>query len=141
MFLATECGRQSSLGVAKGSHANRDGIHFRSSNIRARYEFTFNGYDAFAQLDVVHQANSLAATDRLSLDPQGNSIAYDLPAFTVYGGALGAEKDGWRVQLDGENLTDRRAELYANRAEWYKAITVNRPRTFGLRFSYAFDGK
>jgi len=111
------------------------------ANLRARYEFAFNGYDAFAQLDAVHQSHSLATTDRLSLDPQGNSIAYDLPAFTVYGGALGAGKDGWRVQLYGENLTDKRAELYANRAEWYKAITVSRPRTIGLRFSYAFAGK
>ena len=41
----------------------------------------FNGYDAFAQIDAVHQSHSLATTDQLSLDLQGNSIAYDLPAF------------------------------------------------------------
>ena len=89
----------------------------------------------------MHQSHSLATTDRLSLDPQGNSIAYDLPAFTVYDAALGAGKDAWRVQLYGENLTDKRAQLYANYSQWYKAITVNRPEPFPpsvCAFSYAF---
>ena len=109
-------------------------------NIRARYEFTFNGYDAFAQLDAVHQSHSLATTDQLSLDLQRNSIAYDLPAFTTYDGALGVGKDAWLVQVYAENLTDTRAQLYANYSQWYKAVTVSRPRTIGLRFSYKFSG-
>ncbi len=110
-------------------------------NIRARYEFAFNGYDAFAQIDAVHQAHSLATTDQISLDLQGNSIAYDLPAFTTYDGALGVGKDAWLVQVYGENLTDTRAELYANYWQWYKGVTVSRPRTIGLRFSYKFSGR
>jgi hypothetical protein len=35
----------------------------------------------------------------------------------------------------GENLTDTHAELFANYRQFYQAITVNRPRTIGLRFS------
>ena len=107
-------------------------------NLRARYEFTFNGYDAFAQIDAVHQSHSHATTDQLSLDLQRNSIAYDLPAFTTYDGAFGIGKDAWLLQVYGENLTDTRAQLYANYTQWYKAITVSRPRTIGLRFSYKF---
>jgi outer membrane receptor protein involved in Fe transport len=107
-------------------------------NFRVRYEFAFNGYDAFAQFGAVHQSHSLATTDRSSLDLQGNSVAYDLPAFTTYDGALGVGKDGWLVQVYAENLTDTRAELFANYAQWYKAITVNRPRTIGVRLSYKF---
>ncbi|HMH30047.1 MAG TPA: TonB-dependent receptor [Steroidobacteraceae bacterium] len=110
-------------------------------NIRARYEFPFEDYHAFAQIDAVHQSHSLATTDRLSLDLQGNSVAYDLPAFTTYGGAVGVGKDAWLVQAYGENLTDTRGQLYANYAEWYKAVTVSRPRTLGLRFSYKFRGR
>jgi hypothetical protein len=30
---------------------------------------------------------------------------------------------------------------HAYYAASYKAVTVNRPRTIGLRFSYSFDGK
>ena len=110
-------------------------------NIRARYEFPFNGYHTFAQVDAVHQSHSLATTDRLSLDLQGNSIAYNLPAFTTYDGAVGVGKDAWLVQAYGENLTDTRAQLYANYTEWYKAVTVSRPRTIGFRFSYNFSAR
>jgi len=108
-------------------------------NIRARYEFALDDYEAFVQLGAVHQSHSLSSTFRLSRDLQGNSTAYDLPAFTTYGAALGIAKNAWLVQVYAENLTDTRAQLYANYAQSYKAITVNRPRTFGLRFSYALD--
>jgi iron complex outermembrane receptor protein len=108
-------------------------------NIRARYELPFNGYQTFAQIDAVHQSHSLATTDQLSLDLQRNSIAYNLPAFTTYAGALGVGKNAWLVQVYGENLTDTRAQLYANYTEWYKAVTVSRPRTIGFRFSYNFS--
>jgi iron complex outermembrane receptor protein len=110
------------------------------ANIRARYEFAFDGYDAFAQVGAMRQSHSHSTTDRLSLDVQGNSVAYDLPAFTAYDGALGVGKNAWLLQVSGENLTDTRAQLYANYAQWYKAITVSRPRTVGLRFSYKFSG-
>src|SRR5437660_7850461 len=69
---------------------------------------------------------------------QRKSIAYDLPAFTTYDAALGVGKNAWLVQVYAENLTDTRAELYGNYAQWYQAITVSRPRTIGLRFSYKF---
>ena len=42
------------------------------------------------------------------------------------------------MQLYGQNLTDTRAQLFANYGQYYKAITVSRPRTIGLRFNYKF---
>jgi hypothetical protein len=39
------------------------------------------------------------------------------------------------VQLYGENLSDTRAQLYANYHQWYKGVTVNRPRTIGVRLT------
>jgi iron complex outermembrane recepter protein len=110
-------------------------------NIRARYEFAFHGGAPFAQIDAAHQSHSLAETNNLPHDLQGTSTAYDLPPFTTYDGALGVGKDAWKVQVYGENLTDTRAQLYANYWQWYKAITVSRPRTIGLRFSYKFSGR
>jgi hypothetical protein len=110
-------------------------------NIRARYEFSFKGFAPFAQIDAVHEAHSLATTDQLARDGQGNSTAYNLPAFTTYDGALGVGKGAWMVQAYGENLTDAQAQLYANYAQKYKAVTVSRPRTLGLRFSYKFSAR
>ncbi len=109
-------------------------------NFRARYELTFDAYRAFAQIGAVHQSDSFSTTDRLTLDLQGNSIAYKLPPFTFYDAALGTGKDGWVVQAYGENLTDTRSELFANYSLGYKAVTVNRPRTIGLRTTYSFGG-
>ncbi len=110
-------------------------------NIRARYDLAYNGYDAFGQIGVVHQSHSRSTTDQLSRDFQGNSTAYELPAFSTLDGALGVGKAGWFVQFYGENLTDTRAQLFANYGQYYKAITVNRPRTIGLRFSYKINDK
>ncbi len=110
-------------------------------NIRAHYELSWSAYQAFAQIGAVHQAHSLATTFSLSNDLQGQSTVYDLPAFTTYDAALGVGQPAWLLQLYAENLTDTRAQLYANYTQLYKAITVNRPRTIGLRFSYTFDGR
>jgi iron complex outermembrane recepter protein len=110
-------------------------------NIRARYEFAFKGSAPFVQIDAVHQSHSLATTDQLTLDVHGNSTAYNLPGFTMYDGALGVGKEAWTMQVYGENLSDARAQLFANYAQWYKAVTVSRPRTLGLRFSYKFIGQ
>jgi iron complex outermembrane recepter protein len=75
------------------------------------------------------------------MNDRGNSSAFDLPAFTTFDGALGVGKDAWMMQVYGENLTDTRAQLYANYSQWYRGVTVSRPRTLGLRFSYKFSGK
>ncbi len=109
-------------------------------NVRVRYEFALGPYGLFAQMGAVHQSHSLASTDRLSFDQQNNSTAYDLAPFTIIDAALGVLRDGWLLQLSGENLTDTRAEQYANYRAYYKAVTVNRPRTVSLRLTYRFGG-
>ncbi len=107
-------------------------------NVRARYEVNFDDFNAFAQIGAIHQSQSLATTDRLTRDLQGRSIAYELPSFTTYDGAIGIGRGPWLTQIYGVNLTDKRAQLYANYSLYYEAVTVNRPRTVGLRFGYKF---
>jgi len=112
-------------------------------NVRVRYEVPIGDYSAFAQVAGTHQAHSYASTDRLTKDFQGNSVAYDDPGFSTYDASVGISRNGWQAQFYGENLTDTRAQLYANYAQWYKAVTVNRPRTLGVQISYKFrsDGR
>jgi iron complex outermembrane recepter protein len=109
-------------------------------NIRVRYDFPVGTRQGFFQVAALRQGHSLATTDRLTRDLQGNSIAYDLEGFTTYDASIGVAADAWTVQLYGQNLSDERAQLYANARQWYKAVTVNRPRTLGLSFSYKFSG-
>jgi outer membrane receptor protein involved in Fe transport len=101
-----------------------------SGNVRIRYEFELGEYHAFAQAAGTHQAHSYSAT--------GNATTFDQPSFSTYDAALGAGKDAWQAQLYGQNLTDTRANLYENNSQAINAITVNRPRTAGVRFSYRF---
>jgi outer membrane receptor protein involved in Fe transport len=110
-------------------------------NLRARYEFAINEYQAFLQVGATHQAHSLANTDKLSSTLQGVCQCFDLPAFSTYDASLGISKGDWAVQLYGENLTDTRAILYADYSQYVKENTINRPRTLGLRFSYNFVSK
>lgn len=107
-------------------------------NAHARYEWSVDSHRAFVQIGAVHQSHSLSTTDQLSRDPQGQPIDYDLPAFTTYDAAIGAGTAAWWVQLYGENISDTRAQLFANDIEGYKAVTVNRPRIIGLRITYDF---
>ena len=62
----------------------------RASAQRAGQET--NHLDAFAQIAATHQSHSLATTDVLTPDLQGNSTAYDLPALTTYNGASVSER-------------------------------------------------
>ncbi len=89
-------------------------------------------YQAFVQVGAVHQSRSFSSDAVLEPGQQ----LYSLPPFTSYSAAVGAGKDGWLVQFYGENLTDARAQLYANYFLYYKAVTVSRPRTLGVRLSY-----
>ncbi|HEY3850108.1 MAG TPA: TonB-dependent receptor [Steroidobacteraceae bacterium] len=108
-------------------------------NIRARYEWDIGDYRSFAQLGMLHQSHSLATTDEVNF-VQTSAAAYELPAFTTVDGALGAGRGSWVMQGYVTNLTDTRAQLWQNLSSGYEAITVNRPRTVGMRFSYKFSG-
>jgi outer membrane receptor protein involved in Fe transport len=104
-------------------------------NVRVRYERDVGEYHSFAQLAALHQSHSLATTDEVTIVQTG-AAAYELPAFTTVDGALGAGKGAWLAQVYVTNLTDTRAQLWQNVSLFYEAITVNRPRTVGVRFSY-----
>jgi outer membrane receptor protein involved in Fe transport len=107
-------------------------------NLRARYEFDVNGYRAFIQLGAAYQSHSLANLALPQADAPSNSKPYGLPSFTIYDGSLGIGRDAWIIQLYGQNLSDNRAETYANYNLYYEALTVSRPRTLGLRLTYKF---
>ena len=55
--------------------------------------------------------------------------------YAIVSASLGIDKGKVHVEVFGENLSDTRAQLYANASDRVLRITTNRPRTFGLRFS------
>lgn len=102
-------------------------------NLRARYEFDVGEYHPFAQVGVAHQGHAHSAT--------GFVQNYEEPGFTTYDVFAGVAKDAWSAQFYCENLTDARADLYTSSTQSVVALTVNRPRTAGLKIGYKFGGK
>jgi outer membrane receptor protein involved in Fe transport len=100
------------------------------ANLRARYEITFDNYQAFAQLGGVHQAHSYSAT--------GNVSAFDQPGYTLYDASVGIGKDAWVAQFYGQNITDARYVTFITNGQFVTQDFVGRPRTMGVKFGYKF---
>jgi hypothetical protein len=62
--------------------------------------------------------------------------AQNLASYTTAGMSFGVSKDEWRLEVFGDNLTDKRPELYKSGNDGELRTTTSRPRTIGLRFSY-----
>lgn len=62
--------------------------------------------------------------------------AQNLGSYTTAGASFGVSKDEWRLEVFGDNLTDKRPELYKSGNDGELRTTTSRPRTIGLRFSY-----
>ena len=101
-------------------------------NLRARYEFAVEEYHPFVQIGGQHQAHSHSST--------GYFQNFDQPGFSTYDAFAGVSKDAWTLQAYCENLTDTRADLFTSASQQVKAVTVNRPRTAGVKFSFKFGG-
>jgi outer membrane receptor protein involved in Fe transport len=62
----------------------------------------------------------------------------ELDSWTLMGVTAGVSDDEWTAEVYVENLTDERAEISGNAIFNRARVTVARPRTIGLRFSYDF---
>ena len=61
------------------------------------------------------------------------------PAATTIGVALGMERDTWGAELFIDNLNNESAPVMQIAGHYTPAISVQRPRTIGLRLSYDFE--
>ncbi|MBH5323518.1 TonB-dependent receptor plug domain-containing protein [Aurantiacibacter sediminis] len=100
-------------------------------NIRARYEWDLSSdLEAFVMPQVSYSASKF--TDIIDIN------RLELASYTIVDFAAGVSMDEWSFELFGENLTDERAEISGNYVNDRPRITVNRPRTVGLRVSYQY---
>ena len=111
-------------------------------NLRARYEVTFNGYNAFVQAGGTHQGHSFTqAGGNPSLSAAGVNttvLRFENPPYSTFDAALGVGKDNWTVQAYGQNLSNSNASTFTNTAQFVVAQTVLRPRILGVKFGYKF---
>ena len=98
--------------------------------LNARYDFQVSNYDAFVNGNyslVGSSYNDLYTAYRQEQD------GYGLLNMTA-----GFGRNNWEVKLLLRNLTDERAELYRNAADFDSRITTNMPRSVGVSFSQRF---
>ena len=100
------------------------------ANLRVRYDFSLDDYRAFWQVGGVHQSHSYSGT--------GYIANYNQPGYTTYDASIGVAKGPWTAQVVGQNVTDVRYITFIGDGQFVQTDFVGRPRTIGVRFSYAF---
>ena len=106
-------------------------------NIGVRYEWAFmNDSTAFVRVGAQAAGRMISTIDR-GADAFGRPLQGDfhLRPYQTFDASVGVIKDNYNVEIFGDNLSDERAQLYANASDRVFRITTNRPRTFGVRVS------
>ena len=98
--------------------------------MNAGYEFKVRSYDAFVNGNVSMVGSSY---NDLFIAARQEQAGYELVNLTA-----GIGRDNWQLRLLLRNLTDKRAELYRNAADFDSRITTNMPRSIGVSFSQKF---
>lgn len=101
-------------------------------NMQARYEW------ALSSGNTAHVMPNLSYSDEVATDIV-TSNRTTLDSWVLVGVTAGVSTDQWSAELYIENLGDKRAELSGNAIFNRDRITVARPRTVGLRFSYEIE--
>ena len=104
-------------------------------SIRGRYEWETANGDAYAQIGLKHASKALNSIVDTPDEPNSYQKSY-----SIVDAATGIRnvRNNWGMELYVQNLGDERAQLHINRQDFFERITVNRPRTVGLRISYDF---
>ncbi len=58
------------------------------------------------------------------------------PSYTTFEASIGVSRDNWSLTIYGENLGDKRPQLFTSANDGEKRVTTSRPRTIGMRVSY-----
>ena len=109
--------------IPRNAPENTLGLGFTAS-----YPFGEGQFDLFAKYTYVDEVEgSLLNASQARVDSRKD-----------YTAQLGYFAPNWSVVAFGRNLTDERIEAFTAVATLFATGTVNRPRTYGLEFSYDF---
>jgi outer membrane receptor protein involved in Fe transport len=127
------------FGTQGSPSANAPPIQF---SLRARYQWTINGYTPFVQFGATHQGHSFTqAGSNPTVAQAGLStsrLRFENPAYSTYDASIGIAKDAWYVTMFGENLANSNASTFISDAQFIVAQTPLRPRVIGVTVGYKF---
>jgi outer membrane receptor protein involved in Fe transport len=119
--------------------ANSPPIQF---NLRARYDWTMDTYNAFVQFGGQHVGHSFTQSgSNPAISAKGVTttlLRFENPAYSDYDASAGVAKDNWNVHLFSQNLFNKNVDLFTNTAQFVVAATPLRPRIIGIDFGYKF---
>jgi outer membrane receptor protein involved in Fe transport len=128
------------FGPSGAPTANSPPLQF---SLRARYEWTFDGFTPFVQVAASHSGHSFTqAGSNPSLAQAGGistgRLRFENPAYTTYDASFGIAKDAWYLNIYGENLANSNKSVFVSTDQFIEAQTPLRPRVLGATFGYKF---
>ena len=112
-------------------------------SLRARYDWSFSDYKAFAQVGMTHIDDM---DNQPSSFPSGNGIAvptttwlrYTMKGYETYDASLGISKGAWDVLFYGQNLANTITSTFTTSGQDIQAQVPLRPRVLGLKVGFKF---
>jgi outer membrane receptor protein involved in Fe transport len=112
-------------------------------SLRARYDWTFSDYKAFAQVGMTHIDDM---DNQPSSFPSGNGIAvptttwlrYTMKGYETYDASLGISKAAWDVLFYGQNLSNKITSTFTTSGQDIQAQVPLRPRVLGIKVGFKF---
>ena len=112
-------------------------------NVRLRYQWTVNSYNAFVQAGATHTSHSFTQSGVNPSLSAGGSVSttllrFENPAYSLYDMSAGVAKDAWSAELYAQNLTNVNASVFTSTGQFVPAETITRPRVLGIKVGYKF---
>jgi iron complex outermembrane recepter protein len=131
---------QNPYGPIGGPSANSPTMQF---NLRLRYEWTFNAYNAFVQAGATHTGHSFTQSSANPTLSAGSNVSttllrFENPPITEYDASVGIAKDAWSAELFAQNLTDVIKSTFTSTNQFVLAETITRPRVLGVKIGYKY---
>jgi iron complex outermembrane recepter protein len=108
-------------------------------SLRARYEWTVNGYTPFVQVSGTFNGHSFTQAGSNPTIAQAGGIStgrlrFENPSYSTYDASFGVSKGSWYVNVYSENLGNSNASTFVSTDQFIIAETPLRPRIIGVTF-------
>lgn len=117
--------------IAAGMHYVGKTITSDIDNTNILYTGCNSPYAVCGQTAVINGV-TVKSGDPIQLQPN----SFKQPSYTTFEASIGVSKDQWSLTIYGENLGDKRPQLFTSANDGEKRVTTSRPRTIGMRVSY-----
>jgi len=108
-------------------------------NLRARYEWSVNGYTPFAQVSGNFNGHSYTQAGSNPTIAQAGGIStgrlrFENPSYSTYDASFGVSKGPWSLNVYSVNLGNSNASTFVSSQQFIIAQTPLRPRIIGVTF-------